>query len=126
MISKEFSIPVRKISPEVLRLFERYSWPGNIRELSNILERILYSMDLTEDTVRIQHLPLFLRSMTSEKASTDGFSLRNLRESSEKVALINAINLAKNNKNKAASILGIHRTALYKKMKKFNIPLNVP
>jgi len=125
-ISKEFSIPVRKISPEVLRLFERYSWPGNIRELSNILERILYSMDLTEDTVRIQHLPLFLRSMTSEKISTDGSSLRNLRESSEKVALINAINLAKNNKNKAASMLGIHRTALYKKMKKFNIPLNVP
>jgi transcriptional regulator with PAS, ATPase and Fis domain len=125
-ISKEFSIPVRKISPEVLRLFERYSWPGNIRELSNILERILYSMDLTEDTVRIQHLPLFLRSMTSEKVSTDGSSLRNLRESSEKVALINAINLAKNNKNKAASMLGIHRTALYKKMKKFNIPLNVP
>jgi transcriptional regulator of acetoin/glycerol metabolism len=51
--------------------------------------------------------------------------LRNLRESSEKEALINAINLAKNNKNKAAGMLGIHRTALYKKMKKFNIPLHV-
>jgi transcriptional regulator with PAS, ATPase and Fis domain len=124
-ISKEFSIPVRKISPEVLRVFEKYSWPGNIRELSNILERILYSLDLTEDTVRIQHLPLFLRSLTSEKVSTDGSNLRNLRESSEKEALINAINLAKNNKNKAANMLGIHRTALYKKMKKFNIPLSV-
>ena len=125
-ISKEFGMPVRKISPEVLRLFERYSWPGNIRELSNILERTLYSMELTEDTVRIQHLPLFLRSMTPEKANTNGSNLRNLRESSEKVALVNAINLANNNKNKAASMLGIHRTALYKKMKKFNIPLNVP
>jgi transcriptional regulator with PAS, ATPase and Fis domain len=125
-ISKEFSIPIRKISPEVMQLFERYSWPGNIRELSNILERILYSMELTEDTILIQHLPLFLRSLASEKVNTDASNLRSLRESSEKVALINAINLAKNNKNKAASMLGIHRTALYKKMKKFNIPLSAP
>jgi transcriptional regulator with PAS, ATPase and Fis domain len=125
-ISKDFSIPVRRISPSVMRLFEQYSWPGNIRELSNILERILYSMDPTESVIDIQHLPLFLRSTTPETTHTDRSNLKNLRENSEKVALINAINLAKNNKNKAASLLGIHRTALYKKMKKFHIPLQAP
>jgi transcriptional regulator of acetoin/glycerol metabolism len=51
--------------------------------------------------------------------------LRNLKEDSEKEALLHAIRVANNNKNKAANILGIHRTALYKKMKKFNLPLNL-
>jgi transcriptional regulator of acetoin/glycerol metabolism len=41
----------------------------------------------------------------------------------EKGALIHTIRLAKDNKNKAAKLLGIHRTSLYKKMKKLNIPI---
>jgi len=39
--------------------------------------------------------------------------------------LLHAMRISKNNKNKAAKMLGIHRTALYKKMKKFDIPLSV-
>jgi transcriptional regulator of acetoin/glycerol metabolism len=42
----------------------------------------------------------------------------------EKEALLHAIRVSHDNKNRAARLLGIHRTALYKKMKKFNIPLN--
>ena len=48
--------------------------------------------------------------------------LKRLREDMEKEALIHTIRLAKDNKNKAAKLLGIHRTSLYKKMKKLNIP----
>jgi transcriptional regulator of acetoin/glycerol metabolism len=41
----------------------------------------------------------------------------------EKEALLHAIRISKDNKNRAARLLGIHRTALYKKMKRLNIPL---
>jgi transcriptional regulator with PAS, ATPase and Fis domain len=124
-ISKDFGTHVKKISPEVIKIFENYDWPGNIRELSNILERILYSMDGTDDTIRIKHLPLFFRSFARDKVKSKATNLRNLKEESEKEALLHAIRVANNNKNKAANILGIHRTALYKKMKKFNLPLNL-
>ncbi len=46
--------------------------------------------------------------------------MRSIRDVSEKEALMQALHASNNNKQKAAQILGIHRTALYKKMKKFN------
>jgi len=108
------------ISPEVMKIFQRYYWPGNVRELSNILERILYMID--GDTIRIRHLPIFLQSMGEDLPKTQSTLLKRLHEDMEKDALIHTIRLAKDNKNKAAKLLGIHRTSLYKKMKKLNIP----
>jgi len=122
-LKKEFCTNVTTISPEVLRIFEHYEWPGNVREMSNIIERILYSMDGMEDTIRMEHLPILFRSLTSKSPDVNVIKLKGMKESSEKEALMQAILIANNNKNKAAKILGIHRTALYKKMKKFNISL---
>jgi transcriptional regulator of acetoin/glycerol metabolism len=51
--------------------------------------------------------------------------LKRLREDMEKEALLHAIRISNNNKNKAARLLGIHRTAVYKKMKKLNISRNI-
>jgi transcriptional regulator of acetoin/glycerol metabolism len=50
--------------------------------------------------------------------------LKTLREDMEKEALLHAIRISNENKNKAARLLGIHRTALYKKMKRLNIPIS--
>jgi transcriptional regulator with PAS, ATPase and Fis domain len=124
-MNADFGRNMKKISPEVLGLLQDYDWPGNVRELSNILERILYSMDGIEDTVESRHLPLFFRTMAEESVKMEAPMLKSLKASSEKEALLHAIRLANNNKNRAAQILGIHRTALYKKMKKLNLPLDV-
>jgi PAS domain S-box-containing protein len=121
-LNKDLGTNVTKISPEILNILENYDWPGNIRELSNILERILYSID--GDTIQIQHLPIFLQSMSAGSMKLQPTLLRRLREDMEKEALIQAIRISKDNKNKAAKLLGIHRTALYKKMKKLNIPIS--
>lgn len=123
-MNRDFGRNVKTISPEVLRIFESYDWPGNVRELANILERILYSMDGIEDTLQVNHLPLFFRTLATETTRSQTIRLKNLKADSEREALLHAINLANNNKNKAAQLLGIHRTALYKKMKKLNLPLN--
>ncbi len=121
-LNKDLGTNVTKISPEVLTIFENYDWPGNVRELSNILERLLYSID--GDTIQVLHLPIFLQSMSGGSMKLQPTLLRRLKEDMEKEALIHAIRISKDNKNKAAKLLGIHRTALYKKMKKLNIPVS--
>jgi len=121
-INQDMGTHVKKISPEVLNIFQNYNWPGNVRELANILERIIY---ITEgDTIQFRHLPFFLQSMKEGSTRLQPSLLRNLREDMEKEALIHAIRVSNDNKNRAAKLLGIHRTALYKKMKKLNIPIS--
>jgi transcriptional regulator with PAS, ATPase and Fis domain len=122
IINKDLGTHVTEISPEVINIFQHYDWPGNVRELANILERIIY---ITEgDTIQFRHLPFFLQRMQEGSLKLQPSSLRNLREDMEKEALLHAIRISNDNKNKAAKLLGIHRTALYKKMKRLNIPLN--
>jgi len=120
-LNKDLGMNVTRISPEVMNIFEKYNWPGNVRELSNVLERILYSME--GDTIGINQLPFFLQSIGAGVTPHNPASLKSLREEMEREALVQAIRLANNNKKKASEKLGIHRTALYKKMKKLNIPV---
>ncbi|NWG03295.1 MAG: sigma 54-interacting transcriptional regulator [Syntrophaceae bacterium] len=121
-INHDLGTHVTKISAEVLNIFQNYDWPGNVRELGNILERIIY---VTEgDTIQFRHLPFFLQGMKGGAAKLQPSFLKNLREDMEKEALIHAIRVSNDNKNKAARLLGIHRTALYKKMKRLNIPIS--
>jgi transcriptional regulator with PAS, ATPase and Fis domain len=121
-LNKDLGTNVIKIFPEVLNIFENYDWPGNVRELANILERILYSID--GDTIQMKHLPIFLQSLSTASTKLQPTLLKRLKENMEKEALLHAIRISNDNKNKAARLLGIHRTALYKKMKKLNIPVS--
>ncbi len=125
-MNKEFGTNIKGLSAEVLNIFEHYDWPGNVRELSNTLERILYSNDFMadENTIDLEHLPLFLRTVHKGIERSHSALLKHLKEDSEREAVLRAIRISDNNKNKAAKMLGIHRTALYKKMKKLNLPLS--
>ncbi len=118
-LNREVGTSVTHISPEVMRILENYDWPGNVRELANILERMIYAAE--GNTLEPHHLPFFLRRMDKGLIKSPIAHLKRLREDMEKEALIHAIRISKNNKNKAAKILGIHRTAIYKKMKKLKI-----
>lgn len=121
-MNKDLGTGIFKISPEVLAIFENYDWPGNVRELSNILERTIYSVD--GNTIEVHHLPFFLQRMKHGLLRSHPSHLKRLREDMEKEALIHAIRISNNNKNRAAKLLGIHRTAVYKKLKKLNISPN--
>jgi len=121
LLNKDLGTHVTKISSEVLDVFGTYNWPGNVRELANILERIIH---ITEgDTLQTHHLPFFLQSLREGSNRLRPTYLRSLRDDMEREALLHAIRISHDNKNRAAKLLGIHRTALYKKMKKFHIPL---
>ncbi|MBI4764054.1 MAG: sigma 54-interacting transcriptional regulator, partial [Deltaproteobacteria bacterium] len=121
-LNNELGTKVTRLAPEVLRCFDRYPWPGNIRELANILERILYSLD--GDRIERHHLPIYLQDVARGPSPSSPAPLKKIRDSLEKETLLQVLEHSKYNKNKASLVLGIHRTALYKKMKKHQIPLH--
>ncbi len=111
-----------KISREVLELFTSYSWPGNIRELRNVIERAVYVAEGEEITLR--DLPKELVGFYPGKKQPILNGERPLKEAitnTEKIALLEALDRAKGNKTLAARLLGIHRTGLYAKLKKYGL-----
>jgi len=123
-LCRDFGLAAKGISPEVMKIFQNHDWPGNVRELSNILERTLTLLDERDEMIHVEHLPLFFRSLSTRSERSQPRILKDLRATSERDAVLHAIRAANNNKNEAARVLGIHRTALYKKMKKLNLPLS--
>lgn len=122
---------VEWVSSEAIELLKQHHWPGNIRELENVLERAINISD--ERNILPEHLPLQLRK-TKEDASLNPRLINledvrleeqiNLEEvilAIEKELILNAMLLAKGNKAKVASALGIHRTALYRKLTKHQL-----
>lgn len=120
-LSREHGTKMASFSPAVMQIFRSYPWPGNVRELSNILERTLFALD--GDQTQVRHLPLFMQDLGRESSKQDNATLKRLRNDMEKETLMQTIRISNFNKNQAARLLGIHRTTLYKKMKKLNIPL---
>jgi len=124
MFNRDLGTHVTEISPGVMNIFKTYDWPGNVRELANILERIIYTIE--GDTIQVHHLPFFLQRLREDTNKLQPTLLRRLKEDMEREALLHAIRISNDNKKKAAKILGIHRTALYKKMKKLNLQISPP
>ncbi|MBU2643820.1 sigma 54-interacting transcriptional regulator [bacterium] len=107
------------IDPEVRQAFLNYHWPGNVREIQNVLERALTSLDGT--TIQLHHLPLHLYRQSKNQTNRQTV-LRGVSARAEKEAIIETLKETGNNKTHAANLLGIHRTLLYKKMNRYGIP----
>ncbi|HPQ43567.1 MAG TPA: sigma 54-interacting transcriptional regulator [Syntrophales bacterium] len=127
-LTDEANLPDVRIDPDAENVLRNCDWPGNVRELQNVIERTLSSLE--GDTLHIQDLPFYLHRKQQEiKNPHETFNdnnpscLKNVYEEAEKRAIINALDTTRNNKKKAADMLGVHRTHLYKKMRKHNIPL---
>jgi PAS domain S-box-containing protein len=110
-----------KFLPAAEKVFTLNDWPGNVRELSNVLERTVAG--LQDQRIRPSDLPFYLCRGTEDQNPCRDASFRSAQARAEKAAIGRALAEAENNKAKAARILGIHRTLLYKKMKKYDIPL---
>jgi len=101
--------PVPSFSDEVLGVFMNYSWPGNIRELENLIQRLIIMTD--SKTVEVPDLPSIMRF----SAGSDAGPLRSLAE--EETAYIRRVLASvKGNKSRAAQILGIDRKTLRDKI----------
>ncbi len=114
---------VGKIAPETIDFLSRYDWPGNVRELENLLERAINVADLNrQDCLAPEHFP-FLASLLSLPMQTQ-ISVDNLGEAveqTEKATILRVLAATNNNKAKAARILGINKSVLYRKLDKYGL-----
>ncbi len=107
---------ISSVSPEVMELFHNYTWPGNLRELENIIERAVVLAG--GEFIGMNDIPGELKKQTGNNRMTAG-PVKPLREL-ENETIINAINAFNGNKSKAARALGITRKALYNRLKQVN------
>ncbi|HIU18142.1 MAG TPA: sigma 54-interacting transcriptional regulator [Candidatus Avidesulfovibrio excrementigallinarum] len=112
-------------SPEVMDILQRYSWPGNIRELKNVL---FHAMSLVEgDTITVKELPSSLLADIAMQngGTTHAERLEAIRGSSERAAILSALRENRWNVSRAAQSLGISRANIYEKMRKFGIQRSI-
>lgn len=120
-MAAEASLPEIRFSVDAGEALYAYDWPGNVRELCNVLERVLSSLE--GDTIQILDLPFYLYRGRKTAFHQNKASLRENQMRMERETIRYALAAAKFNKARAANMLGIHRTLLYKKMEKYGIPL---
>ena len=121
-MAQEANLVEITIGKEAEKALRNYEWPGNVRELSNVLERVISTLE--GDTIHLQNLPFHIYGSRRKSLKGNPSSLKEVNAKTEKEAIRYALMETNNNKARAAKILGIHRTLLYKKMTKYKLPLN--
>ncbi len=128
---KEFSERENKeveISDEVMAMLCDYSWPGNIRQLRNVLERLVVLSrtgkvslrDLPEELMALRAAVPDAEPMASAKAPAfPGRGAQTLRELEDR-AVLNSLEECRGNKSKAAKMLGISRKTFYKRLREID------
>ncbi len=117
---------IEDITPDTLAALMAYDYPGNIRELENIIEHAF--VVCRKGTIEPSHLPPNLlgqhhASPIKEQSSEDNRSLTSAMDSTERNIIINALKKAHLNRTVAARQLGMHKATLYRKVKKLHITL---
>ena len=104
---------------EACRILQNYSWPGNLRQMKNVVKRatLLAQGDFITPTELGEEL-----SESENNASTAPQLLSLHNEEAEKQRILTALRQTSNNKTKAAQLLGVDRKTLYNKLKLYNIP----
>jgi transcriptional regulator with PAS, ATPase and Fis domain len=131
-LNRKHSCKVSDVSQEVMEGFLRHNWPGNVRELRNVLERAVILTG--EGTIEMKHLPALLQNKPANVAiattttATDTpavpsdavqFSIGTTVEEAEKGLILRTLEHTKNNKTRAAEILGISLKTLHNKLKEY-------
>jgi PAS domain S-box-containing protein len=117
-INDELQTNVTKISCKAIELLQNYAWPGNVRELENMLERAINLADMNhESSLTINHFP----SLVEKTQLSEEETLTQAVESLEKRSIIKALKKVNGNKTQAAKLLGIHSSALYRKLDKYDL-----
>lgn len=104
-----------ELSHQVMEILKAHHWPGNVRELRNVLER---AVNITEgNLITLQDLPAYLRG----NPLIHNLNLHDAVAKAEKDTIARAIEEADNHRGKAMKLLGLGRTAFYKKLKEYDL-----
>jgi len=114
--NNDFNMEVTGITPAAVSMLQNYDWPGNIRELENCIERAFNYTN--NETLELHH---FKGSQFEVPKDGMNWSLKEAREQAEIMTIRRVLKETGDNKKKAAEILGIERSQLYNKIKKYNL-----
>ena len=120
--NRKLNQKIEGITQEAMAILEGYNWPGNIRELENLIERLVV-LRSNERWIDVKDLPLDL--LYNEDTMKDGHQvekgLLQARRLFERRYILRTLKLCKYNQAKTARMLGIHRNTLLQKMKTLDI-----
>jgi two-component system response regulator HydG len=116
LANEELEKDVVGFSDEATEAFKNYSWPGNLRELKNMVKRAVL---LTQST--IIPLKVLPHEISVAKSSDESYGL--FKNKNEESLILDALEKSQGNKSKAARILDIDRKTLYNKLKQYHIKL---
>jgi len=123
---RKVDIPVKGVAQEVDRLFFNYSWPGNVRELENLIERVMILSP--HDTIQVADLPMDFKDNVHNALHLEGIpsdaSLYETLATIEKAMIERALKMADNVQAHAAAMLGIGKSGLNQKIKKYNLDVS--
>ena len=125
--NSQLGMMVQGVDNRVLRLFQEYDWPGNIRELQNSIERAMSMttasvLTLSQfDTLMVRTRRSWSMGMAKDTGGAPQPGLRAAKQETEKKAILDALALHQGNRTKAARSLGISRAVLYRKLAKYGI-----
>jgi DNA-binding NtrC family response regulator len=133
-LNRKHSCNITHVTPEVMEAFKRHSWPGNVRELRNVLERAVIMAG--EGAIQMAHLPYDFGVSVGSRPPAQVFEPDTVRLSvgttvsdAEKALIQVTLQHTKNNKTRAAEILGISLKTLFNKLKEYGAseaPPDVP
>lgn len=120
---RKSDIPVSGVDQQVDRLFYDYSWPGNVRELENVIERVMILCP--GDTIRVSDLPKGFKDNVHNTLHLEGIpadaKLYDTLAMIEKALIERALKMTNNVQAHAAELLGIGKSGLNQKLKKYNL-----
>lgn len=121
--NEELQRDVKSFEPDVLKLFENYDWPGNLREMKNVVKRavLLAPGDKITLSTLPQEMIQSMRDIETREKTTGVYDLKALQEVQEREMILKTLQEVRYNKSKAARILNIDRKTLYLKMDKYGI-----
>lgn len=117
--NKELGRNVQLIAKDAKELLMQYDWPGNLRELKNVIKRMVLLSP--GDIAQIESLPDEMRFAVSQLSKTSSTDLKMANELNEKQLITETLLKVKHNKSKAAKLLNIDRKTLYSKMERYGI-----
>ncbi|MDH3886528.1 MAG: sigma-54 dependent transcriptional regulator [Desulfobacterales bacterium] len=124
---RESAVPVIGVDQEVDRLFYDYSWPGNIRELENVIERVMILCP--GEIIRVSDLPKGFKDNVYNTLHLEGIpadaKLYDTLAVIEKTLIERALKMSNNVQSHAAALLGIGKSGLNQKIKKYNLDVGL-